>query len=314
MIKGIDISHYQGSIDFAKVKADGIGIVIIKATEGRTYKDSYFKTNYANAKANGLLVGAYHFLRGNAAEDEVDNFLSVVSGLEFDCKLIIDAEVDLGGVDVTSRQIRQFADILKANGKDIALYTGEYFYNNNMNDSVKDIPLWVAKYSSNKPNVSKEYIGWQYTSDGRVSGICTRVDMNEFSEDILIKDLVPNNPSSPQPAVKKTWENYINGDLVLKLQHELNVQFNAGIKEDSYLGDHTLEALKRVLIKRGAKGKITKIIQERLLQLGYKLPKYGADSDFGAETENTLRQFQGDRGLNTDAIAGINTFKDLFKK
>ena len=117
-----------------------------------------------------------------------------------------------------------------------------------------------------------------------------------------------------QPSVKKTWENYINGDLVLKLQHELNVQFNAGIKEDSYLGDQTLEALKKVLIKRGAKGKITKIIQERLLQLGYKLPRFGADSDFGAETENTLRQFQADRGLNADAVAGINTFKELFKK
>ena len=121
-------------------------------------------------------------------------------------------------------------------------------------------------------------------------------------------------PIQVQTPCKKTWEYYINGDLVLNLQHELNVQFNAGIKEDSYLGDQTLEALKGVTIKRGAKGKITKIIQERLLQLGYKLPRYGADSDFGRETESAVRKFQGDRGLNIDGIAGINTFKELFKK
>ena len=117
-----------------------------------------------------------------------------------------------------------------------------------------------------------------------------------------------------QPSCKKTWEYYINGDLVLRLQHELNVQFNAGIKEDGYLGDQSLEALKGVVIKRGAKGNITKIIQERLMQLGFKLPRFGADSDFGGETENILRQFQADRGLSADAIAGINTLKELFKK
>ena len=125
---------------------------------------------------------------------------------------------------------------------------------------------------------------------------------------------VVQTPTQAQPVIKKTWEYYINGDLVQRLQHELNVQFNAGIKEDGYLGDQTLEALKKVLIKRGAKGKLTKIIQERLLHLGYKLPRFGADSDFGGETENTLRQFQADRGLSTDAIVGINTFKELFKK
>ena len=120
--------------------------------------------------------------------------------------------------------------------------------------------------------------------------------------------------SIPAQEDKRTWEYYINGDLIQRLQHELNVQFSARIKEDGYLGDQSLEALKGVAIKRGSKGKLTKTIQERLLQLGYNLPKFGADSDFGAETENTLRKFQGDRGLNIDGIAGINTFKALLKK
>ena len=121
-------------------------------------------------------------------------------------------------------------------------------------------------------------------------------------------------PIQAQPSCKKTWEYYINGDLVQRLQHELNVQFNARIKEDGYLGDQSLEALKGVTIKRGAKGNITKAIQERLLQLGYKLSRFGTDSDFGGETESTLRQFQTDKGLVVDGIAGINTFKELFKK
>ena len=59
--EGLDVSNWQGDIDYAQVKAAGIEVVYIKASEGTTYKDPYFERNYANAKANGLKVGFYHF-------------------------------------------------------------------------------------------------------------------------------------------------------------------------------------------------------------------------------------------------------------
>lgn len=101
-MKGIDISSYQKNVDFNQVKNCGIEIVILKASEGKTWQDTTFKDKYNNAKAAGLKVGAYHFLRGNSVQDEVNNFLSMVQNLPMDCKYIIDAEVDLGGIEVNS--------------------------------------------------------------------------------------------------------------------------------------------------------------------------------------------------------------------
>lgn len=117
-----------------------------------------------------------------------------------------------------------------------------------------------------------------------------------------------------QSVEKKTWEYYIDGNLVRNLQHELNIQFGFNLDEDGYLGTESLKALKGIFIKQGARGNITKIIQERLLQLGYSLPRFGADSDFGTETANALYRFQLDRGLVPDIIVGVNTFKELFRK
>lgn len=98
------------------------------------------------------------------------------------------------------------------------------------------------------------------------------------------------------------------------MRHELNVQFKAGLKEDGYLGDLTLGALKKVVVRKGAKNNLVKLIQERLITLGYKLPKYGVDGDFGNETLTAVKQFQTDRKLLVDGEVGINTFKELFKK
>lgn len=127
------------------------------------------------------------------------------------------------------------------------------------------------------------------------------------------KEPVATNPA-PTTSDKKTWEYYIIGDVTKRLQHELNVQYGAGLKVDGYLGDLTLGALKKVVVRKGAKNNLVKLIQERLITLGYKLPKYGVDGDFGNETLTSVKQLQTDRKLLVDGEVGINTFKELFKK
>lgn len=121
----------------------------------------------------------------------------------------------------------------------------------------------------------------------------------------------PKQQSKPQPKSKKTWRNYINGQIVRDLQRELNKQFNAGLKVDGWFGDNTINAL--VNVRRGARGNLTRIIQRRLIAKGYKL-RYGADGVFGTETYNKVRQFQRAKGLTVDGIVGKNTWKALFRK
>ena len=92
---GIDVSAWQNEIDFSKVKSEGIKIVYIKSSEGTTYIDPYFERNYQKAKENGLLIGAYHFVRArniNQAINEADFFASVIEGKQIDCKLAMDFE------------------------------------------------------------------------------------------------------------------------------------------------------------------------------------------------------------------------------
>ena len=80
--QGIDVSDWQGYIDYSRVKASGIDIVYIKTSQGSTIKDPYFDINYENAKANGLKVGFYHFLTATTtaeAEQQAQFFASVIS-------------------------------------------------------------------------------------------------------------------------------------------------------------------------------------------------------------------------------------------
>ena len=96
---GIDVSDWQGYIDYSKVKQSGIEIVYIKSSQGSNIKDPYFDINYENAKNNGLKVGFYHFLTAKnveQAKQEAQFFSHVISGKNPDCKLVMDYEIFSG--------------------------------------------------------------------------------------------------------------------------------------------------------------------------------------------------------------------------
>ena len=129
---GIDVSNWQGNIDFRRVKEAGIDVVYIKASEGTTYRDPYFERNYNNAKANGLKVGFYHFLTATNVEQarrQAQFFASVISGKSPDCKLAMDFERFSNGI--TNEEINQisevfFADIKRLNTKGCNKYIAIY--------------------------------------------------------------------------------------------------------------------------------------------------------------------------------------------
>ncbi|WP_331274603.1 peptidoglycan-binding domain-containing protein [Clostridium botulinum] len=108
------------------------------------------------------------------------------------------------------------------------------------------------------------------------------------------------------------WKLCINGDAVRRLQHELNVQYVANIKEDGWFGDATLN--KCCTVRQGARGNISKIIQERLIDKVYSVGKWGADGCFGSGTYDAVIKLQKNNSLSADGIVGKDIWKALFRK
>ena len=106
--------------------------------------------------------------------------------------------------------------------------------------------------------------------------------------------------SAPQKSGYDAW--------VARLQTELNNQFHKGLAVDGLKGPKTLKAC--VTVKRGAKGNITKLIQERLNSVGFNL---STDGKFGGGTERAVKVFQKNRGLKQDGIVGTNTWDWLLR-
>ena len=126
--EGIDVSNWQGHIDYDRVKASGIDIVYIKASQGKNITDPFFKVNYNNAKSNRLKVGLYHFLlarNDDEAVQEAEYFSSVISATSPDCKLAMDFE-NFG--NLTREEINRISNIFlekvkELTGKEVIIYS-----------------------------------------------------------------------------------------------------------------------------------------------------------------------------------------------
>ena len=204
-MKGIDIASYQQNVDFVKVKNSGIEIVYIKATEGITYNNPLFRITISWSNCSRTQNWVLSFLkskRSNIRSKTLSKFNR--SDYQTHCKYVIDVEEILGQtVTKISSNVRLFADYIISNKKEVCIYTGDYFYKNNLNNSVKDISLWVAHYGVTKPDAIN-YIGFQYSNKGNVDGINGFVDLNEFSSGIFI------NSVSPVNIVLKTFQHAVN--------------------------------------------------------------------------------------------------------
>ena len=213
--EGIDVSNWQGKINYSEVKNDGIEIVYIKASEGDSIIDEYFERNYKEAKANNLKIGFYHYLTATTvreAERQANFFANVISGKEVDCKLAMDYEQFYGVSKEEKNEIAlAFMKKLKQiTGKDVIVYSDLSNTKDSFDSQVaQNGELWLAYYSNvddilNYESSWNSYIGLQYTSKGKVSGIEGDVDRDKFSKYILLVNSKPinsndeNNDSSNQ--------------------------------------------------------------------------------------------------------------------
>ncbi len=207
--EGIDISSWQKNVNFSKVKNSGIDIVYIKSSEGTRYIDPYFESNYKNAKANGLKVGFYHYVTARnvtQAKEQANFFARIISGKQIDCKLAMDFE-SFGNLSVS--QINEISKVFletleSATKTSPIIYSNAYSAREIFSSSLNKYPLWVANYGVSKPGSNgkwSSWVGWQYTSTGRVDGISGNVDRNKFTDGILL------NNSTPMPPPPDNSEN-----------------------------------------------------------------------------------------------------------
>ncbi|HCJ41821.1 glycoside hydrolase family 25 protein [uncultured Ruminococcus sp.] len=186
-IKGIDVSQWQGDIDFNKVKASGIDFVILRAGYGRyiSQKDPYFEQNYARAKSAGLKVGAYWYSYADSEADartEAAICMETIKGKQFEYPIYFDLEEQSQfsrGKAFCSALVTAFCGELEKAGYFAGLYISRSPLQNYITAEVAGrYALWIAEYGS-KCNYGGAYGMWQYSSEGRVNGISGAVDMDE---------------------------------------------------------------------------------------------------------------------------------------
>lgn len=207
--QGIDVSQWQGNINFRQVKESGIQVVYIKSSEGASFVDPYFEQNYTNAKANGLSVGVYHYLTARTtyqATQQANFFVSLLSNKSIDCRLAMDFESfgDLNPTQINEISLAFLNEVIRISGKEVVVYSDTYNATRIFTGEITKFPLWVAEYGTEEPANNgnwSSWIGFQYTDVGNVSGINGYVDRNKFTEEIFLSDKtqVPDvsNPNPP---------------------------------------------------------------------------------------------------------------------
>lgn len=184
---GIDVSKWQGNIDFNAVKNAGTEFIMIKAggsyIDGELYTDPYFKTNIENALENNLDVGVYFYSNANSIEkvkQEIDYVLDLIKdydiklGIAFDWENFTDFNTYNISFHTLNKMATTFLEETKNKGYKPLLYSSKYYLEN-----IWDLnyDTWVAQYAD-KNTYQGDYVMWQQCSDGKIDGILGYVDID----------------------------------------------------------------------------------------------------------------------------------------
>jgi len=198
-LRGIDVSHFQGNVNWDEVKAGGMHFGIAKATQGMTYVDPEFANNWKGIMDNGLYRGCYHFYV--AADDPIkqaENFVNTIKELgQHHLPPALDLEGgDIGGLDVSQYQanvLKWLTYVEKELNIQPMIYTNGPFGNEYLdNKEFSKYKLWIAEYGSKEAHVpkiweDKSWSGWQFTSHDQLKGVNGSVDESKFLSSLLIK-------------------------------------------------------------------------------------------------------------------------------
>lgn len=195
-IRGVDVSSYQGVIDWDEIRSQDIDFAFIKATEGSGFVDERFMYNWENAKKSGIRVGAYHFFSfDSAGETQAENFISTVASFENMLPPVVDVELygaylsaPPTDTDTIKTELRVLLRALEDEyGKTPILYATGRSYEMFLQDDFEEYDIWIRDvFSFPKLPDGREWTFWQYTNRGRLHGYDGEeryIDLNVFFGD-----------------------------------------------------------------------------------------------------------------------------------
>ena len=191
-IHGIDISHYQGEVDWKRLKQTRQGqfpvqFIFMKATEGGDYSDDKFIANFDSAKVHGFIRGAYHFYNPKTdANKQADFFINSVKLEPGDLPPVLDIEKKGRDVKKLQQDLKIWLRKVESHyGVKPIIYASYKFKTKYLNDSVFDsYPYWIAHYYVDSVRYQGEWKFWQHTDVGTLPGIEDKVDLNIFNGSI----------------------------------------------------------------------------------------------------------------------------------
>ncbi len=263
--RGIDISEFQGEIDFEEVRRSGIEAVYIRAGAGE-YTDEYFAENYERAKAAGLKIGFYHYVTARSVEEgrrQARFFASLAAGREPDMRLAMDFEY-FGSLSVSQINAisEAYLDELTALTKREAVIYSDLSNARNIFSRAlaEKYPLWAAQYGADEPSANgkwREWVGFQYTDEGRVGGIYGNVDRNIFTEGIFLSDSgrIDGEKQTSVRARTRTLTVYVRtGDTLWAIAREYGTTVEAIARENRIADPNRIFAGERLRITLPARG------------------------------------------------------------
>ena len=280
MLKGIDVSRHQSSIDWARVKSSGIDVAIIRTSYGMKQTDDKAIYNIEEALKNGIEIGVYHFVYADSKEEvekNAEKFFQVckpyLKQIKFGCWCDWEYDTDKRNgnkfnKDQRTELVKAFCEKCKVLGMpNVGVYANPDYLLTKFGD-LSTYPLWIAKYGK-KPSTSQwNFIMWQYSSKGNVAGIKGSVDLDEVytGEDA--------KPDVPQHIQKRRVLKF-----VLPMMQGSDVVY----------------------------------CQRILKSLGYDIGASGVDGKYGKRAEEAVKAFQNERSLVVDGKVGVATWTMLEK-
>lgn len=263
--RGIDISEFQGEIDFEEVRRSGIEAVYIRAGAGE-YTDEYFAENYERARAAGLKIGFYHYVTARSVDEgrrQARFFASLAAGREPDMRLAMDFEY-FGSLSVSQINAisEAYLDELTALTKREAVIYSDLSNARNIFSRAlaEKYPLWAAQYGADEPSANgkwREWVGFQYTDEGRVGGVYGNVDRNIFTEGIFLSDSgrIDGEKRTSVRARTRTLTVYVRaGDTLWAIAREYGTTVEAIARENRIADPNRIFAGERLRITLPARG------------------------------------------------------------
>ena len=200
--QGIDVSKYQGKINWTKVsKSKKVKFVYIRATEGASIRDSYYKNNIDGARKAGILVGSYHvYSSKTTAYQQFANFKAVAVKKKQDLVPVLDIEGHHSG-RLNMQRVDKLLELMeKEYGAKPMIYTSEKVYSEHFaGKKYSRYHIFVAKYEG-RPVI--RYTLWQHSKTGRIPGITGEVDLDKFHANHSLYDLRIKKPKPAKTPAK----------------------------------------------------------------------------------------------------------------